>query len=344
MKTPLWISRLQFQYRLDGMVNGLEAEMIPIFEIGLERISGKLVALEARSDRARNYQYKRKYLDAQKSELQKILRQVYSETGDSIKARAIELAMQMPAMTSAMVEKAGITIQLGMPHLNRKTVNAWFQSSQVEGLYFNEWIKKLESNAVARIVVEVREGKVLSEGLRKTAIRIQNALDIRRKSATGLASTSMHQAANWAERVYWEENADKIKGFRFIAELDRRTTPLCRSLSERVFKVGDAPQPPLHWRCRSYLEPILKWWDGEDRNRTTKPARLEVEPRTVKHRDGTTSTAEKNIDIIRKFSRPGSKFITQVSNSPNLDSNLRDFDSSHLRGIYNQIDIFPGWK
>lgn len=281
------------------MVNGLEADMIPIFEGALEKTTGKLVALEAKADRSRTYQYKKKYLDAQKAELQKILKDVYTETGDLIKARSIELAMEMPDLTAAMVERAGITINLGMPNLNRQTVNAWFRSSQIEGTYFNDWLTKLESNAVSRIVAEVREGKILSESLSQVSKRIQNALDISKRSATGLAHNALHQAATWAEREYWQSNSDQIKGLRFIAELDRRTTPLCRSLSERVFKVDEAPHPPLHWLCRSYLEPVFKHWDGQDRNRTTKPARLETDPRTVHHRDGSTSTAYRGFDSIQ---------------------------------------------
>lgn len=316
--TPLWIQRLQFQYRLEGMVNGIDADLIPIFEIGLERISGKLVALESKADRSRTYQYKKKYLDAQKAELQKILKDVYTETGDLIKANAIELAMEMPAITAAMVERAGITIHLGMPNLNKQTVNAWFRSSQIQGTYFNTWLQKLEGNAVSRIVAEVREGKVLSESVSQVAKRIQNALDVSRRSARGLAHNSMHQAVTWSEREYWQENKDQIKGLRFIAELDRRTSPICRSLSERVFKVDEAPVPPLHWNCRSYLEPVGLGLSEEVRNRATKPARLETDPRTVHHRDGSTSTAYRGYDSIQvPAGMSHNQFMSMMVNSSN---------------------------
>jgi SPP1 gp7 family putative phage head morphogenesis protein len=301
MTTPLWIQRLQFQYRLQGMVNGLEAEMIPIFEGALEKTTGKLVALEAKADKARNYKYKKKYLDRQKYEVQKILKDVYRETGDLIKARSIELALQMPEMTAIMLEKAEIGPQLGMPHLDRKTVNAWFESSQVEGTYFNDWMKKLETNAAARIVAEVREAKVLGESLSKTAKRIQNALSISRKSAVGIAHNSLHQAAIFAERNFWQEpkNKQKIKGLRFVCELDRKTTPLCRSLDQRVFKVDEAPQPPLYWRCRSHLIPMFKWDTKKDLNEATRPARVEMGGRTVKHRDKSTSTKYERFEALQ---------------------------------------------
>ncbi len=300
------------------MVNGLEAEMIPIFEIALEKTTAKLVTLAAKADRSRTYRHKKKYLDQQREQISKVLRKAYEETGDLIKAEALDLAQEVPGMTAAMIERAGIGIQLGMPNLNKRTVTAWFQSSQVEGLYFNDWLKKLEANAAARIVAEVREAKVLSESLQQTVKRLQNALSISRKSATGLAHNALHQASTWAERQYWQENQSKIKGMRFVAELDRRTTPLCRSLSERVFKVGEAPQPPLHWRCRSFLMPLFTHQTMADINRTTKPARLESDPRTVRHRDGTTSTAYRGYDAIQvPAGMSHNKFMTQMVQSSN---------------------------
>ena len=316
--TPLWVQRLQFQYRLEGMVNGIDSDLIPIFEGALEKTTGKLVALEAKADRSRTYIYRKQYLDAQKYEIQKILKDVYTETGDLIKANAIELAMEMPSITATMLERSGSFVNLGMPNLNRKTVDAWFRSSQIEGTYFNDWLTKLESNAVSRIVAEVREGKVLSESVSQVAKHIQNALDVSRRTARGLAHNSMHQAATWAEREYWQENKDQIKGLRFIAELDRRTSPICRSLSERVFKVDEAPQPPLHWLCRSYLEPVGLGLSEEVRNRATKPARLDSDPRTVNHRDGTTSTKYQKYDSIQvPAGMSHNQFMTMMVNSSN---------------------------
>jgi len=40
----------------------------------------------------------------------------------------------------------------------------------------------------------------------------------------------------------------------FVATLDSRTTELCRSLNGRVYRLEDAPRPPLHRNCRSVLK------------------------------------------------------------------------------------------
>jgi len=73
---------------------------------------------------------------------------------------------------------------------------------------------------------------------------------------------------------------------RFIGIVDRKTTVLCRSLDGQDFDLFDAPLPPLHLRCRSSLQVLFKGVRYEGK----RTAILDTEKRTVKHRDGTTST------------------------------------------------------
>ena len=92
-----------------------------------------------------------------------------------------------------------------------------------------------------------------------------------------------------------------MKALRFVAELDRKTSPLCRSLDGQEFQPREAPQPPLHWKCRSFLIPILKneklnkYLGTEKKN--VRIARIETEGRWVKHRDGTRSTKYEKLRV-----------------------------------------------
>jgi hypothetical protein len=43
----------------------------------------------------------------------------------------------------------------------------------------------------------------------------------------------------------------------FVATLDERTTPICRSLDGKVFPVGKGPHPPLHFNCRSIRVAVI---------------------------------------------------------------------------------------
>jgi hypothetical protein len=55
----------------------------------------------------------------------------------------------------------------------------------------------------------------------------------------------------------YERNSDILSGWMFVATLDSHTTITCASLNGKIFPVGQGPQPPRHWRCRSTSIPIL---------------------------------------------------------------------------------------
>ena len=256
----------------------------------MEKVSGKIIALEQKVNKTKSLAFKKKYLDLQKIEIEKVLKEVYQDIGSSIKATAMDLAAATPAIVNKMIQKAGITIMLAVPKLTKETTKAWFESSQIQGTFYNDWLAKLESTAVSRVVSETREGLLLHEGTNKVGKRIAQALDVGRKSAEGMAHNGLFQAINWAENQYFLRNSESINRVRFVAEIDRQTTPLCISLSGKVFPLGDSPVPPLHWRCRSSLAPVFKNQALNDIvNENKIPTRIDTEPRIIKHRDGTTS-------------------------------------------------------
>ena len=49
------------------------------------------------------------------------------------------------------------------------------------------------------------------------------------------------------------------KRYRYVATLDSRTSPICRSLDGREFKYGKGPTPPQHFNCRSTTVPIIDY-------------------------------------------------------------------------------------
>jgi SPP1 gp7 family putative phage head morphogenesis protein len=284
----LWTERYKFTHRLEGLSQGLGVEIAASLENALEKVSGKIIVLDLKADKAKTFLLKKKYLDQQKVQIKKVLKEVYAEIGETIKTQSLELAAATPKITNKIIATSGITIKLGVPFLDKKTIEGWFESSQIDGLYFNEWMAKLEGNTAARIIKETRDGLLLSENIKQVSKRISKALAAGRQSAEGLAHNSVFQARNWAERQYYDENKSKIKAVRFEALLDRHTSPLCIGLSGQIFKLFSAPQPPLHWNCRSHLDPIFNW----DTEKTVGkvPTRMDTEARTVHHRDGTTST------------------------------------------------------
>jgi SPP1 gp7 family putative phage head morphogenesis protein len=275
-------------HRLQGLSNGLADDIAKTLEGALDVVTGKIVRLAAKAEQTESLVRKKKYLDKQKAEIEKVLDDIYSDIGSKIQEKSVEVALETPEILRTIASQT-LKIDLALPHLDKKLVNSWFNSFQVEGMYFNKWLSKIRENAAARIVKEAKESIILQEPFRETAKRIQTALNVTRNSASGLAQNAIFQMHNQAELEFFEENQDIIDRVRFTAELDIHTSALCISLDSRVYKLGEAPLPPLHWRCRSRLEPVF----SEERlNKIAgkRIARLETGKRTIHHKDGSTST------------------------------------------------------
>ena len=81
-----------------------------------------------------------------------------------------------------------------------------------------------------------------------------------RRQAEAVVRTAVNHTANTAREYTYERNSDLIKGVRWNATLDGRTTLICASRDGVVYKPGKGPRPPAHFNCRSSTSPILKSW------------------------------------------------------------------------------------
>ena len=87
------------------------------------------------------------------------------------------------------------------------------------------------------------------------------------KRTEAIARTGAQSVANAIQRDTLESNP-AVKYVRYTATLDRRTSPVCRSLDGEVYKKQDAPVPPLHFNCRSTLVAHIPGRDRGSRSMT----------------------------------------------------------------------------
>jgi SPP1 gp7 family putative phage head morphogenesis protein len=74
-----------------------------------------------------------------------------------------------------------------------------------------------------------------------------------------MVRTSVNQIANETSQQVYKANQDVTKRYRYVATLDSRTSPICRSLDGRSFEYGKGPTPPQHFNCRSTTVPIIDY-------------------------------------------------------------------------------------
>ncbi len=305
--------RYKFTHRLEGLINAYGEDVAQTLSGALEKVSGKLIRLTAAAEKTTSLEEKRQLLLNRKAEIENVLAEIYRDMGEDLKAKAVEVGMATPEITNEIIEGSlpeGASAGLSIPHVTKNRVLAWWDSAQVEGSFFNDFLKKMEANAAERVLKAARENLILGQPLRETAKELQNALDIGRNSAMGLARTAVHGVVNWAEREFFEENSERFTSYRFQAELDRGTCELCAFLDGGVYTLSYCPQPPIHFRCRCWIFPVLKdvmvngelvpfedaMGEGYDKA-SRRIARLETNARTIHHKDGTTSTAYRNYEV-----------------------------------------------
>lgn len=75
-----------------------------------------------------------------------------------------------------------------------------------------------------------------------------------------VARTAVNHVSVVARQQVFEENAEVVKGVRWVATLDMRTSAVCRARDGEVFPIDTGPRPPAHPNCRSSVSPVLKSW------------------------------------------------------------------------------------
>lgn len=79
---------------------------------------------------------------------------------------------------------------------------------------------------------------------------------------TSLVSTAMQFVSNSVSSFIAERYFDN---YRWISVLDSRTTEICQSRANKVYRYGEGPMPPAHYNCRSRIIPATATsWNEPD--------------------------------------------------------------------------------
>ncbi|MFW0776128.1 MAG: minor capsid protein [Rickettsiales bacterium] len=113
-----------------------------------------------------------------------------------------------------------------------------------------------EKSAATRIINGgFAQGRTTNEIARDVNRRIAGA---GLNNARSIVRTSINHIANESRKEFYADN-EYVTGYRIIATLDSRTTPICRKLDQRVIKPSDRLQlmPPFHFNCRTTITPEI---------------------------------------------------------------------------------------
>lgn len=139
--------------------------------------------------------------------------------------------------------------------------NSFTAYSSMMSNYWQKWTSEIDGIILAGFqegstITEITNAITSQMDLSKSGTT-KSVLDRAKRSARQLAVTGTNHYANTARIAFVDTNDDILKGYRFLAVNDSKTSTRCRSLDQRVF-LKDDPQlskatPPLHPGCRSAL-------------------------------------------------------------------------------------------
>lgn len=252
--------RTQVGNELLGDLDALLAQVLRKVDTALGDVAGRGFGVTTRNRR----RLQRLILD-----LGKITGRRYSEIRKSLSAKMAEFAkaearFQVSAFHSSLPE--GITLGFtapAAPGLNRIMTARPMLLNGRSGFaadYFGSMPKTLVSDVEGAINSGLAAGETPSQ-LRKRLAGVNGSGGVfgrTRRDLMTVTRTTVNHVSNQARELTYDANSDLVKGVRFVATLDHRTTPICRSLDGEVWPIDEGERPPMHHQCRSTTVPVLK--------------------------------------------------------------------------------------
>ena len=149
------------------------------------------------------------------------------------------------------------------------TLRAAAMTRPFQGRLLREWVRDHPAAVRMRLRGAIRQGVAQGETIDQMVRRVRGTrasgfrdgvMQINRRGAEAMVRTAVNHVVSAARDETYQANADLVKGVRWVATLDSRTSETCRGLDGKVFPIDKGPRPPAHVNCRSSTTPILKSW------------------------------------------------------------------------------------
>lgn len=149
----------------------------------------------------------------------------------------------------------GINTILPLNQIERAIQYPW------NGENFSERIWSNRDKLSRTLKTEITQSLIQGVNPQKLNKRIREQMGSGYKETQRLVRTELNYALNEATKIAYEE--DEIEEYEFLAEIDNRTSAICKELNGQIFKVKDAVvgvnYPAMHPNCRSTTMPVIKF-------------------------------------------------------------------------------------
>jgi SPP1 gp7 family putative phage head morphogenesis protein len=251
------------QVRLERLKNGIARRMIAI----LNRSDARLFAeLQIQLEKMPASEFSVRRLDSLLKSVREINSAAFAELNESLDGELKALTAYEAGFQERTI-KAAIPVEIALATVTPEVVYTAAMARPFQGVLLKDVLKNVEADKAIRIRNSLRmgylEGKTIAQMVKEIKGTKQlgykdGLLNPNRNNVEAIVRTATAHFASFTQQSYFEANSDIIKGEQYLAVLDSRTTPLCQSLSGKVYQIGKGPYPPQHWNCRSVRIPITK--------------------------------------------------------------------------------------
>jgi len=163
--------------------------------------------------------------------------------------------------------------------------NSYSAYSSMMSNYWQKWTNEIDGIVQAgflegQTIPEITKAITAQMDLSKSGTT-KSVLDRATRAARQLAVTGTNHYANTARLAFVDENDDILKGYRFLAVNDSKTSRTCARLDQTVWPANSpklsSVTPPLHPNCRSALTYEVDDRFKLDTNETKKASSFNVD-------------------------------------------------------------------
>lgn len=222
--------------------------------------------------------------------------------------------------------------------LPKKTIEMLMQQPW-SGSNFSERIWD-NSSALARVLKqEIIQAFMQGVSVKDLSDRIEKRFENDRYNTERLVRTELNYALNQSTKLSYDEAG--IKEYEFLAEIDSRTSDICRELNGQIFKMKDARTgvnyPPMHPHCRSTTIPVMNYEDIKTRKTKPKSEDDKKKEKTEPIKNGIIKIKDKFVFKISNTVEEATNYARQVLN---IRANYSKFNLEVANLVNEEITKF----
>lgn len=183
-----------------------------------------------------------------------------------------QLLKELDQIAVSEAQAIGTLVQTVLPvevNLKKPTTRQLRQIARnlsPRGATIEKWFEGIAANEARLLAAEIAAGMARGLGTEQIVRAVLGTKSMQgadgqtataRNQTDALVRTSIVDVVDRVRQELFNANSDIIDEEQYVATLDSRTTPVCRSLDGKRFPVGQGPRPPMHWRCRSIRVPVI---------------------------------------------------------------------------------------